>query len=139
MTLYIYIKCNDPRCGTCEHLIEGSTFKINSKEFTVKSNMTCSSTNIIYVLKCTNCEDFYIGQSINLRKRVTVHRQQIVHAEHRHLHVSKHIHSCAADDFKIFPIYKVFANQEQNVNLLLDSKEMHFIKLFNPPLNHELA
>ena len=35
-------KGNEPRCGLCKHLIEGSRLKIKSKTFHVRENMNCT-------------------------------------------------------------------------------------------------
>ena len=51
---------------------------INGPLFEVKTNMDCSSKNLLYVIKCEGCGEDYIGETGNeLRKRMTVHRQQI--------------------------------------------------------------
>lgn len=72
-------KCNDKRCGTCPHLLEKKQYKFNNsdKPFHIKSEMNCSSSNVIYCLICS-CGKEYIGlTTTSLRKRVTVHKQQI--------------------------------------------------------------
>ena len=99
-------KCNEQRCGTREHIYTGEsvTFK-NGKVWKVKSSISCKSRNVIYAILCTKCESFYVGQTENLRNRVTVHKGQIKHDEYGHLNVSKHLKSCTNGKFKIFPIY----------------------------------
>lgn len=130
-------KCNNKRCGTCIHLLEGSTtkFEKNSKPFKVKQNMTCTSKHLIYVLNCNGCNRAqYIGQTNDLRKRVTVHRQQIKDQDLRKLPVSQHIHACAKNttpQFTIFPFYKM-NNDDTQARLI---KETHFIQKFKPSLN----
>lgn len=130
-------KCNNKRCGTCKHLLEGNTitFQNQSKPFKVKQNMSCTSKNLIYVLNCNGCNSAqYIGQTNDLRKRVTIHRQQIKDAELRKLPVSQHIHRCAKNitpQFTIFPFYKM-NNDNTQARLI---KETHFIQKFKPSLN----
>ena len=34
-------KCNKPRCGLCNYIIERSSLKLNNKVFDVKENMNC--------------------------------------------------------------------------------------------------
>ena len=94
-------KCNEPRCGTCNLIITGQsiTFK-NGKTWKVNSDMNCLSINIIYAIICPKCETFYIGQTENLRNRVTVHKEQIKHEKYRHLHVSEHLNLCNGGNFK---------------------------------------
>ena len=72
-------KCGSPKCGICYNIIEGYKFQFkNGPLFEVKTNMDCSSKNFLYVIKCERCGEDYIGETGNeLRKRMTVHRQQI--------------------------------------------------------------
>ena len=82
-------KCNEPRCGTCECILTGNKLQLrNGKTWTIKTNMNCKATNIIYITKCDKCESFYVGTTENLRNRVTLHKQQINNEQYRHLTVS---------------------------------------------------
>ena len=70
-------KCNEPRCGLCKSIIEGSYLKIKDKTFHVK-NMNCTVRNVLYVLISNGCKEYYIGQTGDkLRNRKTAHEQQI--------------------------------------------------------------
>ncbi len=71
--------CSRPNCGLCKQLIEGNTFNFNSgKTFTIFESMSCDVKNVIYVMRCNGCRKEYIGETGDfLRKRVTVHNQQI--------------------------------------------------------------
>ncbi|OOZ70928.1 hypothetical protein BOW49_13320, partial [Solemya velum gill symbiont] len=126
-------KCGKPRCLTCPDLIEAGsvTFK-NGKVFHVKTDMNCKSKNVIYAVICQQCEEFYIGQtSMELRLRMTLHRQQTRVADVRFLKVSKHFHQCSKGKFKVFPIYKLFNNN----TFELEEKEQYFIRMLEPGLN----
>ena len=125
-------KCNKKKCNLCKILIEGDSYKIPSQQriFKIKSNLTCSSENVIYILECANCEKFYLGATtMEFNKRINLHRSQITHEEYRVLQVSKHLSECANGQFRAIPIF-----QEKSSNLLF-VKEANFIKLFSPPLN----
>ena len=127
-------KCNDKRCGTCPHIIEGNEFTFeNGQKFKVKCNMDCSSKNVIYAIKCTKCNKSYIGQTTYLRGRVRVHKQQINDSNLRHLEVSKHIAQCGNGDFQVYPFYKIHENADSN----LDAKERFFISKYCPSLNKQ--
>ena len=79
-------KCGEPRCGTCCHIVTGHSIKLkNGKVWEIKTPMDCRARNIIYLMLCNKCESFYIGQTLNLRKRVTLHNEQIRHKEYQHL------------------------------------------------------
>jgi hypothetical protein len=130
-------QCNDKRCKTCQHLIEGSTIQIGNNVVKINKNMTCNSTNLIYFLKCNGCLNaFYIGETGDtLRHRTTVHRQQINTAHLRNLNVSKHIWECAKNNiikFQIMPIYKMTGGVTAR-----RLKENDFIKTLKPDLNQQ--
>ena len=85
-------KCKRPNCGLCIHLKEGNliTFKCGNN-FKILENMPCEHKNVIYVMTCSSCGEDYIGETGNfLRKRVTVHNQQIRGPQTRMLKVSEH-------------------------------------------------
>ena len=132
-SVYKISKCNTPRCGTCNLIIECESYVFkNGFRFTFKQNMNCRSSNVIYAMICNNCNEFYIGQTGNeLRKRMTVHRQQIRDDNLRFLNVSNHIHSCSNGNFKILPIYKVFEGNNNSREI----KENILINLLKPSLN----
>ena len=126
-------KCGKCRCKTCPIINEGQSLTFgNGKTFTVKHDMDCDTKNVINALICQNCDKFYIGQtSIELRKRMTLHRQQTVRDEFRVLKVNKHVHECADDKFKVVPFYKVLNNNAS----LRDEKERYLINTLKPELN----
>lgn len=125
-------KCNEPRCGTCPHIITGNKITLkNGKMWTVRYNMSCKSREIIYIIICPKCDSFYVGTTENLRNRVTLHKQHIRHEEYRHLAVSEHLFKCSGGNFKIMPIYQCI-----NANRLTrEAKEKYFIRVLEPNLN----
>ena len=75
----------------------------------------------------------YIGECQDLRKRTTVHRQQINDPRLRILPVSEHIANCSTGNpkFLMIPFFKM-----KNENLLeRGEKEKHFIISLKPSLN----
>ena len=128
-------KCNEPRCGLCSFIIEGNSLKLGDKSFHVKESMDCTVQNVLYVLVCNGCRDFYIGQTGDkLRNRRTVHDQQIRDPLTRQMPMSGHLDKCSKSNpkFGIFPFYK-FHNDCLSARL---SKERYFIEVFKPPLNN---
>lgn len=127
-------KCNEQRCGLCSFIIEGSTLVLDDKTFHVKVSMNCAVRNVLYVLVCNGCRQFYIGQTGDkLRNRRTVHDQQIRDPSTRQIPLSTHIDQCCSTfpKFSIFPFYK-FNTDDVSARLLL---EKHFINVFKPSLN----
>ena len=91
-------KCGKSRCGCCNNILEQSSlyFKNADKLFQIKTDMDCSSQNLIYALICGNCKKTYIGETGDvLRNRVRVHRQQIDNPSLMNLKVSHHISQCS--------------------------------------------
>ena len=97
--------------------------------------MTCEVKNVIYVMKCRGCGEEYIGETgIFLRKRVTVHNQQIRDPHTRMLRVSGHIDECARNihpKYYIFPFFKMYSES----STLRRAKERYFINNLKPKLN----
>ena len=130
-------KCGRSNCGICINLIEGTFFEFNTgHKFTVKNNFTCASGNLIYAMKCTGCSQDYIGQTgSTLRKRMTVHRQQIRDPATRMIPLSEHIDLCAANNipqFRIFPLYQFADTATEQIRI---NKENLFIRKYRPKLN----
>ena len=72
---------------------------------------------------------------MTIRRRMTVHRQQIRVPYTRKIMLSQHIDSCAGHqlpNYSIFPIYQCgdSATEEQPIN-----KEKQFITKYRPKLN----
>lgn len=127
--------CGRPNCSLCQYMPEGHSYNFNGKIFYVNANMTCNVKNVIYVITCPGCNEFYIGQTGDkLRTRRTVHAQQIRDPATRQLPLSTHLDRCTKNDikFKIFPFYKL---KSENLSIRI-SKENHFIKCFKPKLNN---
>ena len=89
----------------CNFILEGNTISFNNNtKFSIKSNMDCDVRNVVYYIICSGCNKKYIGDTTNLRSRVTLHNQHINHPELRKIPLSKHL-----DEFtNIQPKYKIF-------------------------------
>ena len=125
-------KCNEPKCGTCNLIITGESITFNNgKTWRIMSDMSCQSRNIICTIIRLKCESFYIGQTENLRNRVTVHKEQIKHKKYRHLQFSEHLNSCNGGNFKICPIYNCY----NGTRLSRESKEKEIISILKPDVN----
>ncbi|MCG7874810.1 MAG: GIY-YIG nuclease family protein [Candidatus Thiodiazotropha endolucinida] len=127
-------KCNEPRCGLCKNIIEGSSLQLKQKTFHVREDMNCTVQNVLYVLVCNGCNEFYIGQTGDkLRNRKTVHEQQIRDPSTRQMPLSSHVDNCCKTEpkFSMFPFYKFHKN---DVSARL-TKERYFIDVFKPNLN----
>ena len=128
-------KCQSNRCGLCKHLKTGNQYIFNNgRTFKIKFSANCLVENVIYALKCNGCQKDYIGETTNLRNRVTLHNQHIRHPNLAILPVSRHITKCAANKdikFNIMPIYKMQGNDTNKRK----SKESTLINILKPELN----
>ena len=131
---YRVTKCGKPNCSLCQHIIEASSYNFKWKIFYVNQNMSCEVQNVIYVITCNGCGEYYIGQTGGkLRTRRTVHAQQIRDPSTRMIPLSAHLATCCQTEpkFQMFPFFKL--NSESTSARL--TKENYFIKSFNPMLN----
>ena len=117
-------KCKEPRCGLCKFITEGSSTYFKDKVL---------AKNVIYVIQCRGCNEQYIGETVNLRNRVTLHNQHIKHAELRKIPVSQHIAECSDPD----PKYFIFPFYQMKTESFIKRKEMekYFIRTLSPKLN----
>ena len=129
-------KCKKGNCALCKHLIESGQLQFkNGKTFTVNINMFCDVKTVVYVIRCQRCDEDYVGETRNLRQRVTVRSQQIRDTMTRKIPLSEYLDKCSSDTlkYKIFPFYKL----QTDAVVQRRQKETYFIKLYNPKLNRK--
>ena len=72
------------RCVTCqEHILESDTFKSHTTgaHHKIRGYVTCTTSNIIYLISCRICGIQYIGETKNsLKKRFYGHRSTLLWA-----------------------------------------------------------
>ena len=129
-----FTKCNSKQCIFChENVISENTY--TTKNGTVlkrKMPMDCKTMDLIYLLVCSKCEEEYLGETgCTISERTNLHRSQIKNEKYRKLKVSKHIHECGGDKFKMFPFYKC----TQQSHIYREEMEMKFRKLVCPKLH----
>ena len=131
-------RCNRSNCGTCPFLQECTTvnFPGAEKPFKIRATFTCSSGNLIYVIFCKACNEFYIGSTCDLRARVSHHKGDIRSVQNLGgMKVHKHLANCngphTEENFTIIPFYKCKTKTfSQRVAV-----ENYFRRKFKPPLN----
>ena len=130
----IISRCGRSNCGLCKYIIIGEKFKTKSGHtLNVRVSMNCEVKNVVYVLICNGCQEEYVGETNELRKRITVHRQHIRDPSVRKLKVSEHIDRCASTEpkFKVFPAFKMKTDGVADRRL----REKQIINLIKPKLN----
>ena len=78
-------KCKNKRCKICDIIIEGKsyTFKNPETKFKINKNLSCNSKNVVYVIKCNECKEIYIGSTQALNTRTSLHWSNIKIEENR--------------------------------------------------------
>ena len=77
------------------------------------------------------CSEYYVGKTVNLRKRMTTHRGDITYNDRRFTRLHRHIEACGKGKFYVTPFYKV-KTQGLTAHLSIES---YFIRKFQPLLN----
>ena len=128
-------KCGIARCKVCDEIIEGDSvfFRNVGFSYVIKSRMDCTVRNIVYALFCNGCGQSYIGETVNLRQRMSGHRNKSKYYDDSLAYVSRHLYSCG-QGFKVCPLLKV----EEECKLLRLVKEDQLVKLLKPDLNTDI-
>jgi len=76
-----FTRCGSPRCLCCRlHAIPTDSFDSSTygKRFSINDDLSCCSTNIVYLITCRNCNIQYVGETgRSLASRLTDHRSNI--------------------------------------------------------------
>ena len=124
-------KCGQ-NCPVCPYILEGNGVKINQNEWKIMKNVSCTSFNIVYLIKCNknNCKDnIYIGETGRLfKKRISEHIGYItnkVTSQATGEHFNLPGHSMANVTVTILELVK-FNNEPYR-----KERERYFIRKFN--------
>ena len=55
--------CGRSRCNTCAHTNASPTINTPGGHITINSKYTCTSDNVVYLIKCRTCNKVYIGET----------------------------------------------------------------------------
>lgn len=55
--------CGRSRCNTCTHTNASPTINTPGECITINSKYTCIKQNVVFVIKCRNCNKIYIGET----------------------------------------------------------------------------
>ena len=140
-------KCNQKICGTCDYILETDTLHFHNAETLVGTflkimrPLSCLSKNVIYKIICRGCQvNFYIGQTVHVRNRMTGHRFDLRHVDEKIcnqeyiMKVHMHLRNCATGlkpPFYFVPFYQV--NRKTLTARL--TVENYFIRKYSPTLN----
>lgn len=128
--------CGNKRCLTCCDNVFKPVFEstITRKAYKVinpfLNPLTCSSTNVIYLVTCSRCGIQYVGETSNgLNKRMNGHRYTIRNKKMTLLaeHFSGNDEGCNITHFKVQPIERV-SDDQKNVKTSRLKRESFWIK-----------
>ena len=75
-------KCNIDYCNICKYMFEGKYLLLEKYFFLpVLSNVNCRSLNVIYVIFCSLCDFYYVGESESAYIRLNKHLNTIINSK----------------------------------------------------------
>ena len=111
-------------------------FKNTDVQFFLKSQISCDSRHVIYVVKCPTCKKEYKGETgigeLKLIARVRIYQQNIWQPQHNKLRTEKHLRTCNKGNFPIFAFLQLRTNDTDHRQEYKD----YFIKKFKTKLNN---
>ena len=131
---YNVTKCNRRRCSHCLTINESDCFTsiTTSCVHKIRQNLSCISTDVIYLITCKKCEAQYVEQTHQkCANRMNNHRFDIVHFPDMLTNVSEHFNSPGHNiqDCSFVPIEKVSNNWKR---LLKETCWMHILGTITP-------
>ena len=102
-------RCNRRRCANCPVVQPLRFFQssLTNRRYTVIStcDLSCSTTNVIYLISCAKCDQQYVGETKRkVSEWLSGHRSSI--KKHANTFIARHFNlpGHTMDDFKIQPI-----------------------------------
>ena len=118
-------KCSQSHCRTCQHIKETTTIvDNNSLPIGLSHNLNCKSSNVIYMIQCSNCNIKYVGEtSRKLKDRINQHRSDI--NTYKLTPVAIHFTQTCPDIsyFQVIPLEKV-KEKEHNPEIWNDNHNL---------------
>ena len=108
-------------CATCPcipHGLTSYTFFSTGETRPIKSNLTCETKNLIYMIQCNRCNVQYIGETKRrLKDRFNEHRRTIDNPNNKSKPTTAAEHFLSspnhtANDMLLIPIEKIFSNRD---------------------------
>ena len=116
-TFSVY-RCNRRRCATCAVIKPLRFFwsSLTNRRYTVISvcDLSCSTTNVIYLISCAKCDQQYLGETKQKGSaRLSGHRFSI--KKHANTFIARHFNlpGHTMDDIRIQPIEHITQNPEE--------------------------
>ena len=75
-----YVIKNCGKCDICKnYLISGNTFtcKVTNEKYDINNDFNCNCTDVLYLIRCTNCNEQHVVFPIDIKKRFRIHKSDI--------------------------------------------------------------
>jgi hypothetical protein len=105
-----FYPCN--KCDTCAHAVPTTSFVSpwDGRRWNIRQHLTCTSKNVVYVLKCTvHPDEWYIGSTMDLKKRWANHKSDIKLKKGKKCSTAQHVMDKAHPNDPTLPFIQIFA------------------------------
>lgn len=123
--------CGRSNCRTCDHVSGDTKISTTSGKFSVRQSFTCSSSCLIYCIRCTRCQVLYIGETCRqLNNRFGEHLRNVENKthekeqkiEHADTNVSRHFNSEGHSTGDMVVLGLLFADQDNRKRKTLEKR-----------------
>ena len=136
--------CSNKLCLLCRanYLLLKDTIilPVGKLLLTIRHNFTCKSENVLYYMTYAICGKDHVGQTKDLIKRMNNHKSDIRGTPTTEiLAIGKHSHFCQLEKYQSFkdPYFHVIPFITAGNGKLRESKEIYYIRKFNPAFNEK--
>ena len=101
---------------------------VTGKSYFIRGQLNCESINVIYLITCSKCLEYYVGSAVKFKTRFRVHISDIKNKKER-CGSARHFNSNCYHDtnpfqyFKIKLIEHVQSNSLENIEDVLWDRE----------------
>ena len=129
-------------CGNCKfcrlgYIIPATEIVLRrgnkTYRWTYRRLFTCNSINILYVLVCIRCDDYYVGKASETKQRISKHASDVRLPENSKCKkCTNHLRSCSGLVEPYFRFYPFYYAEEPGFRHFLETR---FQLRWRPPLN----
>ena len=65
------------KCHICKNFLVSDTkfkCKVTGRVYNIGGNLTCNSSNVIYLISFSKCDDHYVGSALDFKSRFRIHK-----------------------------------------------------------------
>ena len=118
-------------CNTYEKFTGTAKSNITGETITLRQHTTCKTSNVIYIIECSKCNEQYVGETGHpVHHRGNQHRNDIQRG-HKNIPSVRHFKKCGVENLKLTVLEKV-RSQNQEIR---KARESYWILRLNPAIN----